>query len=310
GSEGSLDGRGGEGKEKKGGRLVLGVRPTVLLCVALASCFSFLLGYDIGVMSGAKREVAREMDLSTAELELLVGSLNIVSGFGGLLAGPLADRLGRKPTAALATLSALIGCLLMACAESFGPLLAGRVVSGVGVGGCFQLAPLYISEVSPRALRGMLLSSFDLFINLGILVGFLAGYALQSRPDAPGGWGWRWMLGLGAIPPALLLLGLCHMPESPRFLVASKREREARCVLASIYESEEAQTTLAMLQEDVREHARLPLLASLRGVFCPPRGAGRALVVAGLGVALCQQVRRGRGRIGAGVGGGGERERE
>eukprot|EP00966_Prymnesium_polylepis_P286681 6621975-Prymnesium_polylepis.1 len=57
-------------------RTICGLRPAVVLCVSVASCFSFLLGYDIGIMSGAKRLIARDMHLSTVQVELLVGSLN------------------------------------------------------------------------------------------------------------------------------------------------------------------------------------------------------------------------------------------
>ena len=67
---------------------------TVVLCVACASSFSFLLGYDIGIMSGAKRLISRDLSLSEPQLELLVGILNLVSGPGGLLSGRLADSMG------------------------------------------------------------------------------------------------------------------------------------------------------------------------------------------------------------------------
>lgn len=97
---------------------ICGLSPTVILCVACASSFSFLLGYDIGIMSSAKRLVAREFSLSEGELELLVGILNLVSGPGGLLSGRLADSLGRRPTAAIACAVTLVGALLMATASS------------------------------------------------------------------------------------------------------------------------------------------------------------------------------------------------
>ena len=118
--------------------LMCGLRSAVILCVGVASSFSFLLGYDIGIMSGAKRLVSRDMSLTTVQVEVLVGSLNIVSGFGGLISGSLADKIGRRPTAALACLLTVVGSLLMASASSYNSLLAGRIVTGLGVGGCFQ----------------------------------------------------------------------------------------------------------------------------------------------------------------------------
>ena len=142
--------------------------PTVLLGVACASSFSFLLGYDIGIMSGAKRLIKKDFDLGEGELELLVAILNLISGPGGLLSGRLADSLGRRPSAALACLITIIGALLMATAGSFGVILTGRVITGIGVGCCFHVAPLYLAETSPKQVRGKLVSCFDLFINIGI----------------------------------------------------------------------------------------------------------------------------------------------
>ena len=267
--------------------------PTVLLGVACASSFSFLLGYDIGIMSGAKRLIKKDFDLGEGELELLVGILNLISGPGGLLSGRLTDSLGRRPSAALACLITIIGALLMATAGSFGVILTGRVITGVGVGCCFHVAPLYLAEISPKQVRGKLVSCFDLFINIGILAGFIVGYALAppaGASAAEGSTAWRWMLGLGAIPPALILVGLIFLPESPRFLVAAGNEREARQVLSTIYTSEEADATIETLRGERRETKPLSLLAGLRRVFFPAKGAPRALMMAGLGCAFWQQA--------------------
>jgi hypothetical protein len=138
------------------------MRATVILCVACASSFSFLLGYDIGVFSGAKRLIRTDFLLSETEVEFLVGILNIISGFGGLLAGRLADSLGRRPASAIACAITLCGALLMAFAPAYGTLVFGRITTGVGVGCCFQVSPLYIAEVAPKNVRGRLISCFDL----------------------------------------------------------------------------------------------------------------------------------------------------
>jgi MFS family permease len=159
------------------GRLVArrgpALRPTVVLGVVCASSFSFLLGYDIGIMSGAKRLIRVDFALSEPQLELLVGILNVVSGFGGLLSGRLADSLGRRPSAALACVITIVGACLMAASSSFAMLLVGRVITGVGVGCCFHVAPLYLAEIAPKHVRGKLISFFDLFINVGILIGYV-----------------------------------------------------------------------------------------------------------------------------------------
>ena len=273
------------------------LRPTVILCVICASSFSFLLGYDIGIMSGAKRLIKREFGLTEGELELLVGILNIVSGPGGLISGRLADSLGRRPSAALACTVTLVGALLMATANSFGLLLTGRVITGIGVGCCFHVAPLYLAEIAPKEVRGKLISFFDLFINVGILAGYLVGWALApsvtadaAAAAASSSRAWRYMLGIGALPPALNLLGLLWLPESPRFLVAVGREREAAEVLGRIYAADEADTTLEVLRDERRGSKPLTFCAGLRRVFYPAKGAPRAMIVAGMGVAFWQQA--------------------
>ena len=73
------------------------------------------------------------------------------------------------------------------------------MLDGIGVGSAFQVAPLYIAEMAPKRLRGRLMSSFDFFINVGILAGYIAGWALAGLPT---GVAWRLMVGLGALPSA------------------------------------------------------------------------------------------------------------
>ena len=254
------------------------MRAAVVLVVACASSFSFLLGYDIGIMSGAKRLIKIDLGLSEGDVELLVGILNLVSGPGGLLSGRLADTMGRRAAAAIACAITLVGALTMAAAQSFAVLLTGRVVTGIGVGCCFHIAPLYIAEVAPKHVRGRLMSFFDLSINVGILAGYLVGWALTPRAtrDTAGGAAgaaWRTMLALGAIPPALNLLALLRLPESPQYLVAAGREREAADVLSLVYHPAEASATLDLLRSERRGNKPLNLCAGLRRVLLPARGA-------------------------------------
>lgn len=101
----------------------------------------------------------------------MVGSLNIVAAFGGLLAGKTADRLGRKPTTAIACVVFILGATMMSVSKTYWFLLVGRVVTGVGVGCAMVIAPVYITELAPADVRGMLVSLTDICINLGILLG-------------------------------------------------------------------------------------------------------------------------------------------
>lgn len=249
-------------------RRFCGVGPDVLLAVFVASNVAMLLGYDIGVMSGAKRVMQRDLALTTRQVETLVGSLNLVSAGGGLLSGTLADTcLGRRGTVAFACLASVIGSVVMALApqaQGFAVLMVGRTLCGVAVGGGIMIAPLYISELSPKSLRGRLVSFFEVAINVGILLGYVAGWAFRNLPDDIS---WRWMMGVGGIPPAMILLCLCFMPESPRWLLARGREEEAVGVLRGICEPEEATETLKLLKIETIEAPQISVV-SLSDALC------------------------------------------
>ena len=266
------------------------LKPLVILCVLVAASFSFLLGYDIGIMSGAKRLVARDLSLSEVEVEVLVGILNIVSAFGGLASGRLADAVGRRLTVALACVVCIVGALLMAVAPSYSALMTGRVITGFGIGSSFQVSPLYIAEVAPKSVRGKLVSFFDLFINVGILAGYVVGYVVGTMMLLDISTAWRLMLGLGAVPPLLILCTLPLMPESPRYLVASGQHERAAAVLQRLYAPHEARATMSLLRDECANTAILSPCAGLRQIVCPPPGPSRSLIVAGLAAACLQQA--------------------
>lgn len=131
-----------------------GVGPDVILSVLVASNVAMLLGYDIGVMSGAKRVMQRDLLLSSRQVETLVGSLNLVSAGGGLLSGTLADsRLGRRGTVAFACIMSVAGSAVMAFApraQGFEVLMVGRVLCGMAVGAGIMIAYVEYSQIQPQ----------------------------------------------------------------------------------------------------------------------------------------------------------------
>ncbi|KAJ7556616.1 hypothetical protein O6H91_05G090100 [Diphasiastrum complanatum] len=192
-------------------------------------------------MSGAVLFIKDDLDLNEVQEEVLVGSLNLVSAIGCLIAGRVADMIGRRKTMAVAALISLLGTVQMTLAPSFSMLLTGRLLTGIGVGISLTIAPLYISEVSPAEIRGRMVSLPEVFVNIGILLGYLANYLLSTSPI-----NWRLMLGFGCIPAVLLLSSLIVLPESPRWLVLQNRTREAESVLSKICrDREEALFTLS-----------------------------------------------------------------
>ena len=243
------------------------------LFVAFACAIAVLLGYDIGVMSGAIRGIASTLGLSVVQRQLVVGSLNFVSGIGALVAGALADTVGRRSCLAASMALYTLGSLIMVSAGTFGAMLGGRIVVGLSVGLGMTVVPLYISELVSPPSRGRLTACFELAICTGLLLGYASNLALFGL--APGV-GWRVML---ALPLPLAVGAACGagrmLPPSPRWLLARGQEAEARAVLVTTHTATEVEEAVSGV---------LALLAQERADAAAAAGEG-ALGGEGLGAA-------------------------
>ncbi|KAL9296433.1 hypothetical protein ACSQ67_022329 [Phaseolus vulgaris] len=216
-------------------------------CAILASMTSILLGYDIGVMSGAAIYIKRDLKVSDVQIEILMGIINLYSLIGSCLAGRTSDWIGRRYTIVFAGTIFFAGALLMGFSPNYLFLMFGRFVAGIGIGYALMIAPVYTAEVSPASSRGFLTSFPEVFINGGILLGYVSNFAFSKMKLKLG---WRMMLGIGAVPSVLLTLGVLAMPESPRWLVMRGRLGEATKVLNKTSDSkEEAQLRLAEIKQ-------------------------------------------------------------
>nr|XP_027193135.1 probable polyol transporter 3 isoform X2 [Cicer arietinum] len=126
----------------------------------LASTNSILLGYDIGVMSGAVIFIKEDLNITSLQVEILVGCLNVCSLIGSLASGKFSDLIGRRYTIMIAAATFLIGALLMGLAPSFSFLMFGRVIAGIGVGFSLMISPVYVAELSPDLTRALVLDKF------------------------------------------------------------------------------------------------------------------------------------------------------
>ncbi|KAB1201622.1 Polyol transporter 5 [Morella rubra] len=266
-----------------------------LVGAILASTNSILLGYDIGVMSGAVLFIRENLNITSTQIEILVGSLNVCSLIGSLASGKTSDCIGRRYTIILAAATFLIGALLMGLAPSFTFLMAGRVVAGIGVGYSLMIAPVYVAELSPALTRGFLTSLPEVFINVGILLGYISNYTLSSLPLNIN---WRLMLGLAALPAIGVAVGVLAMPESPRWLVMKGRLDEAKQVLIKVSETnDEAELRLAdMVKAAASSAGHAPSSSNWSGqgvwkelLFRPSRPIRRILIAA-IGVNFFMQA--------------------
>ncbi|KAF2622235.1 general substrate transporter [Macroventuria anomochaeta] len=203
---------------------------TLTLCAGISG---LLFGYDTGVISSTL--ISINSDLSSRPLTTLDKSLiTSATSFFALLASPLtgllADAVGRKPAILAADLLFVLGAVWQAYATSVWAMIAGRSVVGAAVGSASFVVPLYISELSPSPFRGRLVTVSSLFITGGQVVAYLVGWAFSER-----GGGWRWMVGLGAVPAIAQFGMLFFMPETPRFLIQKGKVAEGKKVLTRVY---------------------------------------------------------------------------
>jgi len=196
------------------------------LIVALGGA---LLGFDSAVVNGVVEPVRRAFDLTPTQLGFTGSCLILGAMLGNAVAGPLANRFGRRSvlvvTAALFTVSAIWSAL----ATGFVSLVFARIVGGLGVGGAILIAPIYIAEIAPPEQRGRLVSFNQLNIVLGISAALFSNYFIERALDESVAW--RWMLAVEAVPAILYFTMLWTVPRSPRWLLTQGRDAEARAAV-------------------------------------------------------------------------------
>jgi MFS transporter, SP family, galactose:H+ symporter len=200
----------------------------VVLTSVIAALAGLLFGLDIGVISGALPFIARQFHVGDQMQEWIVSSMMVGAALGALGSGWMAKAIGRKYSLMIG--AALFACASGVCAFAWSPamLITGRVFLGIAVGIASFTAPLYLSEIAPRTMRGAMISLHQLMVTVGILAAFLSNTAFSGAGD------WRWMLGVIAFPALALLFGLLFLPRSPRWLMSRGRNEEAEHVLEKL----------------------------------------------------------------------------
>ncbi|MGF6726006.1 SP family galactose:H+ symporter-like MFS transporter [Paraburkholderia sp. GAS41] len=222
----------------------------LFICV-MAALAGLLFGLDIGVISGALPFIAKEYALSDTLQEWIVSSMMVGAAFGAVGAGWLSWRMGRRYSLGLAAVMFVAGSVWSALSGSPESIIGARLLLGLAVGVASFTAPLYLSEVAPRQVRGAMISTYQLMITVGILGAFLSNIGLSYIGS------WRWMLGVIAIPAVLFLLGVLALPDSPRWLLQRKGEKEARTVLQRLLGSaEEVDTEVREIKSQLAQPAQ------------------------------------------------------
>jgi sugar porter (SP) family MFS transporter len=210
-------------------------RNAVTKAAALTGIGGVLFGYDTGVIGGVLPNISKDFSLSGPfDKGLVVAILLAGAAVGALLAGRIADLLGRRRTILITSVVFVIGLLMSSLAPTLWVFWISRAIIGLGVGSTSFVVPLYIGEIAPPERRGGLVSLNQLSVTVGILSSQLVAYFLAGHGD------WRVSVGLALIPAVVLGVGVLGEPESPAWLVRQGREDEARAVLAQLRDSEDA----------------------------------------------------------------------
>jgi SP family galactose:H+ symporter-like MFS transporter len=239
-------------------------RRPVLAWAMSATLGGFAFGYEIAVISGALLFLREDFSLSGFQQGALVGAVPLGAMAGGLLAGRVADALGRRR--ALILIAALLtgSAALAAAAPGDAVLLLARALTGVAVGGVSSTAPLYLSEIAPPGARGRLVTLNQLMITLGIVVAYCVGLVFSGSGS------WRAMFAAGVVPAAVLLVGMLRAPETPAWLESHGETEPARQVLLEVVDAAEAERLLEELRrERGQEQRRVGLQELLRSTAAP-----------------------------------------
>lgn len=256
----------------------------VYFLTSVAALGGLLFGYDTAVISGAIGFLQTKFELTAAMKGWAASSAIVGCIFGAMFAGALSDKWGRKKvlilTAVLFGVSAIGSAILRDLTE----FTIARFVGGLGVGAASMLSPLYITELAPAAIRGRLVSIYQLAIVLGILLIFFVNMLIQDLGNEAWNveYGWRWMLGSETLPAILFLVAIFFVPESPRWLMKAGREDEANDVLTKI----NGPTRAAEIQAEIKSMLQQEK-GSLQELFS---GSFKKAIMIGMILAIFSQI--------------------
>jgi sugar porter (SP) family MFS transporter len=168
---------------------------------------------------------------TASQQSLITAILSVGTFFGALSAGGLADWLGRRTTIILGCLVFSVGVAMQVASTTIGLLVPGRLIAGVGVGFISATIILYMSEVAPKAVRGAIVSGYQFFITIGLLLAAVVNQCTQGRMNASS---YRIPMAIQFVWAFILGVGLFCLPESPRFFIKNNQRHKAAKALSRL----------------------------------------------------------------------------
>ncbi|KRY20004.1 Solute carrier family 2, facilitated glucose transporter member 3 [Trichinella patagoniensis] len=232
---------------------------------------SFVFGYNIGVMNSPELIIKKWMNETVSNTgaswtssqidamwAMIVSMFPLGGLLGGMLSGIVSDRLGRRNGMLMNNIFAILAAGLFLTAKyasHYLLLLFGRMIVGINAGLSSALCPMYLTEISPVNLRGMLGSVNQLVVTISILVSQVLGISeILGRDDT-----WHILLFLTIVPAIFQLITLPHCPESPKYLLILKKRREdAEKALKLLREKDNVDAEIFALEEEAKQNSAAP----------------------------------------------------
>lgn len=220
--------------------------PFVNLLTVLVSLTGFMFGYDTGYISSALVTIGKGLgkNLIHTDKELITSVSSLGALLAALVAGILADLIGRKRMILVSNVLFIIGVTLQITAHEVTTMVQGRFIAGLAIGLGSLIAPLYVSELAPTKYRGRLVVINVMGLTIGQLIAYAVGAGIGDVHN-----GWRIMGGLALIPSVIQLIMFMFMPDTPRYLIMKNRLEELSEVLQRIYKDADLSAIDAKVQE-------------------------------------------------------------
>lgn len=216
----------------------------IILSVIISSVGGIIFGYDTGIIGGVIPLIGKEFHINDLMQGIVVSMSLLGAMIGSLAAGPLADKYGRKVNLLAAGLCFAAGAAVSGFSHQIELLIFARILQGIGVGASSVLVPVYIAELSPAKIRGVLVTSFQLMITVGIVMAYGVNMVADSHAE------WRMPVGIAGILGVILAIGVMFVTESPRWLIATNRRDLAKRTLKKLRGTDD-------VEEEINETQRL-----------------------------------------------------
>lgn len=249
----------------------------VFYVALIAAIGGLLFGYDTGVISGALLFIKQEWAVSSFTQGCIVSSVLVGAVIGSIGSGKITDNYGRKTVILATAIIFFTGSVASALATSPIMLMLFRIIIGIAIGVASYAVPLYISEISPDKNRGALVSLNQLAITVGILTSYFIDQYFAGFDN-----GWRHMFMIGIVPATILGIGMCFLPDTPRWLVSKNFNYKALRVLKLLDPDKDPEDTVKSIQQSLQSDNT----NSLKELFEPWI---RPALIVGIGLMFFQQ---------------------